>query len=144
MQALRQEVTKEVVVLDWLSVGLDGGVVGLAERATAAREQSSAAAVGQEPVVTDTDEAFWEDVKKEAATELGEREREGARPATAVVLVSEAHALVIDVEQPVVRDRDAVGVAGQIFEHVLGIVERRLGIDHPLGAACLMEIPAAG
>ncbi len=92
--------------------------------------------------MADTDEALGEDVQQEAAGELTEREREGAGPATAVVLVAEAHDLVIDVEQPVVRDRDAVGVAGQILEHAFGALEGWLGIDHPFGAACLMEIAA--
>ncbi len=38
-------------------------VVGLAESATAAREQSCAAAVGEEPIVADTDEALGEHVE---------------------------------------------------------------------------------
>lgn len=38
-----------------------------------------------------------------------------------------------------VRDRDAVGVAGQIGEHALGPVERRLSVDDPLLDASLVE-----
>ena len=91
----------------------------MAESATAAREESCAAAVGEEPIVADTDEALGEDVQQEAAGELTEWERERPRSPTAVVLVAEAHGLVIDVKQPMVRDRDAVGVAGQIFDHEL-------------------------
>ena len=72
VQALRQEVAKEFIVLDGLSVAL-GGVVGLAERVTAAREQSSPAAVGQEPIVPDAHEPSREDVEQEPATELTER-----------------------------------------------------------------------
>ena len=79
-------------------------------------------------------------MQQEAAGELTEREREGPGPATAVVLVAEAHDLVIDVEQPMVRDRDTVGVAGKVLEYAFGAVEGWLGIDHPFGAACLMEI----
>jgi hypothetical protein len=122
-----------------LGRSLDLRVDGLAEGDTAAREQSCAAAIGEEPVVTDANEALREDVKQEAATELGKREREGPRPATAVVLVAEGHGLVIDVEQPMVRDRDAVGVAGEVLEHALGTIARRLGVDDPLGADRLLE-----
>jgi hypothetical protein len=32
----------------------------------------------------------------------------------------------------VVRDRDAVGVAGEVVEHLPGAPEGRLGVDHPL------------
>ena len=115
-------------------------ILRLAESAPAAGEQSCSAAVGEEAIVADTDEALGEDVQEEAASELSEREREGPGPATPVVLVAEAHGLVIDVEQAMVRDRDAVGVAGQIFEYALRALERRLGVDHPFGAGCLMEI----
>ena len=118
---------------------LEVPVLRLAERATAAREQSCAAAVGEKPVVADTDEALGQDVQQEAAGELTEWEREGPRAATAVVLVAEGDGLVIHMEQAMVRDRDAVGVAGEILEHALGALEGRLGVDHPFGAACLME-----
>ena len=46
---------------------------------------------------------------------------------------------VVDVKQPVVGDRDAVCVAGEILQDVLGSVEGRLGVDDPLGAPCLVE-----
>jgi len=65
-------------------------VLGLAESATAA--------VGEEPVVADTDEALRQDVQQEAAGELTEWESEGPRAATAVVLVAEGDGLVIDVK----------------------------------------------
>ncbi len=41
--------------------------------------------------------------------------------------------------EPVVGDGDAVGVAGEILQDVLGAVEGRLGIDDPLGAPCFVE-----
>ena len=141
-QALGQKLKEGLVVLASPGHLLDVRVLGLAESATAAHEKSCAAAVGEEAIVTDTDEALGEDVEQEAATELTEREREGPGPATAVVLVAEAHGVVIHVKQPMVRDRDAVGVAGEIFEHAFGTVERRLGVNHPFGAACVVEITA--
>ena len=139
-EARGQKVEEGLVVLAWLGRSFELRILRLAERATAAGEQSRAAAVGEEPIVADTDEALGEDVEQEAASELSEREREGPRSPSAIVLVAESHGLVIDMEQPMVRDRDAVGVAGEIFEHALGSVERRLGVDHPFGAGCLIPL----
>jgi len=38
-----------------------------------------------------------------------------------------------------VGDRDAVGIAGEILEHLFGRFEWGLGIDDPFGATCLLE-----
>ena len=40
---------------------------------------------------------------------------------------------VVHVEQPLVGDRDAVGVPADVVEHLLGAREGRLCVDHPLG-----------
>jgi len=37
-----------------------------------------------------------------------------------IVLVAKGDGLVIDEQEPMVRDRDAVGIAGEILEHVFG------------------------
>ncbi len=78
-------------------------------------------------------------MEQESATEFGKREGEGTRSATTVVFVAQGHGLVIYSEQAMVRDRDAVGVACQILEHRFRPVERRLGVDDPLGPAGLMQ-----
>ena len=46
--------------------------VDLAKGEAAAGQETDSTGIGQEPVVTDADEAFWEDVEEEAATELAE------------------------------------------------------------------------
>jgi hypothetical protein len=56
-----------------------------------------------------------------------------------IVLVAEGDGLVIDGHEPMVRDGDAVGVAGQILEHVFRGLEWGLGVDDPFGATCLLE-----
>ena len=87
-----QKLEEEVFVGAWRAGrSLHRSVVRLAEGDTAAREQSSPAAVGEEPVVPDANEALRENVKQEPATELGELEREGPGPATTVVIVAEGH-----------------------------------------------------
>ena len=97
-EARGQKLEEAIVFLASPGHLLELRVVGLAERATAAREQSCAAAVGEEPVVADTDEALGQDVQQEEAGELTEREREGPGAATAVVLVAKSHGVVVDVK----------------------------------------------
>ncbi len=53
-----------------------------------------------------------------------------------IVLVSEAYLIGFDVEQAVVRDRNAMGVAADIIQHLFGAGEGTLGIDNPL---CLFQ-----
>ncbi len=53
----------------------------------------------------------------------------------AVIAPMEADPAVVDGHEAVVGDRPAVGVAGEVGEHVGGAVERRLGVDHPLAVA---------
>ena len=53
----------------------------------------------------------------------------------AVILVAEADLAVVDVEQSLVGDGDAMGVAADVVEDLLGTRERRFGIDDPFGSA---------
>jgi hypothetical protein len=100
--------------------------------------------MGEEAVVADADEALGKDVQEEAARKLLEGEREGPGTVSSVVLVAEGDGLVINVQQPRIRDGDAVRVAGQVGEHAIGSIERWLGIDDPLGSACLAKKPLEG
>ena len=57
------------------------------------------------------------------------------RPSLAVVLPEEADGVVGHGDEPAVGDGDAVGVAAEIGEHLLGAAEGRLGVDHPVDPA---------
>ena len=46
---------------------------------------------------------------------------------------------MVDVQEAVVGDSDAVGVAGQIGQNVGGTIEGWLGVDDPVDAASLLE-----
>jgi hypothetical protein len=71
-------------------------------------------------------------VEQEAAQELDRIEGQGLLPATiGVVLDAEGHVAIGDIEQAVVGDGDAVGVAAEVTEDVFGSAERRLGVDDP-------------
>jgi hypothetical protein len=117
-----------------------GGRVELAKGEAATGQEAGPTGMGQEPVVADADEALGEDVEEEAATELAEGKGEGPGSSATVVLVAKGDALVIDGHEPMVGDRDAVGVAGKILEHMFGGLEGGLGVDDdPFGAACFLE-----
>ena len=95
--------------------------------------------------MADAMEALGQDVEQEAADELagGESHRlVSARPVDAVVLVFEGDAALVGLDEAVIRDGDAVGVARQIGEHGLGPAEWLLGVDHPLGLAQRLEMGA--
>ena len=115
------------------------GRVDLAEREAAAGQEAGPTGMGQEPIVTNADEALGEDVEEEAAAKLSEGKGEGPGSLATVVLVAKGDGLVIDGHEPMIRDRDTVGVAGQIPEHMFGRFEGGLGKDDPFGAACLLE-----
>ena len=67
------------------------------------------------------------------------------RPLAAVVLPAEAHlAIVLERHQPAVGDRDPMGVAGKVGQHLLRPGERRLGVDHPLPPALGREAGLEG
>ena len=75
-------------------------------------------------------------MEQEAADEL---DRIEGHDLAAVVVFgvapAEAYLAVNEIEEPAVRDGDAVSVAGQILQHMLGSAEGWLGIDDPLFAA---------
>ena len=69
----------------------------------------------------------------EAAEKLHGRERHRpTRIAMRVVLVGEGHVVAIEGEQPVIADRDAMGVAPEIPEDGGGAPEGWLGVDDPV------------
>ena len=73
--------------------------------------------------MADAVKAAWQDMEQEAADELVRRERHDALPLgtiTAVVLVAEGDAGVVERNQAPVRDGNPVGIAREIGEHGLG------------------------
>jgi hypothetical protein len=95
-------------------------------------------AIGQEAEVAEADKAAGQDVEQEAAKELDGVKGEGFfDTAVAVILPAEADAAVLDFQQAVVGDGDAVGVATEILDDLCRAAEGGLGIDNPaLSAGC--------
>ena len=85
------------------------------------------------------------DVQHQAPQELHGLERQGAQAVAAlVILVAEGHLAVLQGHEPVVGDGDAVGIAGQVLEHMLGVLEGLFGVDDPLLVAQGGEEPLPG
>lgn len=85
--------------------------------------------------VTDAHEAFWKHMEEEAAQELRRRELHGALLAAAcVILPSEGDMLLMEVQQPVVGNGDAMGVTAEIAQHLIGAAHGLFGIHDPASA----------
>lgn len=99
-------------------------------------------ASAEEAVIPNAVEAGRQHVQQKAADEFpgGERHRLlGLRGISPVVLVGEADLVTLDVEQPVIGDCHAVRVAPDVVDDLLWPCKRSLGVDDPLGVACLSE-----
>lgn len=53
---------------------------------------------------------------------------------TPIILPFESDAACLEGDEPAVGDGDAVGVAREIRQHLIGPCERALGVDHPIAA----------
>jgi len=123
-------------------MGEQSGCVGSGgvEMKPAEGKGPAAVAVGEQTEVTNFDEACRQDVEQKAADEL---DRIESHDPDAVVVPgvapAEAHLAVVETEESSVGNSDAMGIAGQVLQHVFGSAEGRLGIDHPLFSAQGME-----
>ena len=105
---------------------------GCVEMHSAKGECPSAIAVGEQAEVADPDEALGQDVEQEAADEFDGIE---GHDLDAVIVFgvapAKAHLAVNEIQKPAVGDGDAVSIAGQVLQHMLGSAEGWLGIDDP-------------
>lgn len=110
--------------------GLDCGLFGDgggAKRGSGASEQRALIAVGEQSVMPDAVEAARQNVQAEATQELDALELQDPAPlAVSVVLVAKAHFVRVECDEPLVRDRGAVGIAPEVLEHLLGAGEGAL------------------
>jgi hypothetical protein len=78
---------------------------GIGDQFSGARDVGLAGGAGEQSVVADAMEPFWQNVEQEASDELAGRERHRAKPlpaVAAVVLVSEGYAALVEADQPAV------------------------------------------
>jgi len=91
-------------------------------------------AIRKESIVTNPMEAVRQNVKEEAAYEFIHLELHDL-PGAAGIRAAEADVVPIQIQQPIVGDRDAVRIARKIGQHALGPSEGPLRIDDPVGSA---------
>jgi hypothetical protein len=111
---------------------------GNIKQASAERELIGAMTVGKEAVVTNAMEAVRQYVEQEAPDELGDLDSHDFALVTAVfpiVLPTEADVGLVEIEQATVGDRNAMSVAREIGQDLLGTGEGLFGIDDPFGCA---------
>jgi hypothetical protein len=102
----------------------------------------------------DAMKAAREHVKEEPADELVDGQCHRLAAGTAfdpVILPGERSAAVVGADQPAVRNRDPMRVAGQVGQNGLRSGKRPLGIDEPPGLAqrsqpilCMMRLKKVG
>src|SRR5437764_11550 len=96
------------------------------------RELGGAPAVGEITVVADAMEAGGQDVEQEAADELvGGKDHHLLLVVVAIIFPAEADPTVGKPHQAAVCNGDAMGIAAEIIENLLGSAERSLDIDDP-------------
>jgi hypothetical protein len=106
-----------------------------AEQAAALVEFLFPIAVPQEAVITNALETAGQDVKQETPDEfIGGQGHRFDLASSPVILPLEADLIAFYIEQAIVGDGHAMGIAADIVENLLRPGERALGIDHPLGS----------
>ena len=110
------------------------------EKPPANRQQLAAAAVGKETAEADPHEAARQGVKQEATQKLlGGHGHEPFLVLMRVILPPECDLAVGEVHDPVIGDRHAMRIAGQIMKDVFGSSEWPFGVDHPVMAKQLPQ-----
>ena len=113
---------------------------GLAEEVTAPRQRASTRAIGEQAEVANAHEAARHHVQQKASQEFVGVERHDLHAVVVgVVLPAESDAAVAVIDEPIIRERDAVGVATEVVEHLLGTGEGPLGIHDPVDGPQLTE-----
>jgi hypothetical protein len=147
-RAFPQRVTGELlvaipVVLVWLGWGRAWVGRSHAEELAAMLQLLFAVSIAQEPVIANTVEATGENVEEESPNELlGRESHDFLLIVVAVVPPLELDLPVFDIHDPMIGNRDPVGVAADIVHHLLGSGERRFGVDDPFHMAHGIEMPA--
>ena len=85
--------------------------------------------------MSDANEALGKDMQEEATEELlcCQRHRLSFLPLR-VILVLEYHLAILKMKQPLIGDRDTVGVSSQVTEDLLGSAKGWFGVDDPVAS----------
>jgi hypothetical protein len=93
----------------------------------------TAPAVGEQSEITNADQAPGQNVNEEAAQKLLVRDgHDFLLTAMCIIFPAKGNPLILKGNQAMVGNGDAMGIAGEIVENVLGTTEGRLSVNHPL------------
>ena len=84
----------------------------------------------EQTVITDFDEAWWEDVLEEAADELWRGDGARLELVGSRFLVIESDVAIFETDQAMIGDGHAKDVRSKVFESGEAAADR-LGVDHP-------------
>jgi hypothetical protein len=112
------------------------------KQSAAACEHAATPAVGEKAEVADADQALGQNVDQESAQELNRGDRHDLLlAAVRIVFPAKRDSIILERNQSMVGDGDAVRIASEIVQNMLGTAEGWLGIDDPVLAKELSEKP---
>ncbi len=106
-----------------------------AEQIAAACQHIATSAISEKSEVADADQPFRENVDQESSQKLicGNR-HDLLLTAPCVVFPAKRDSIILESNEPVVGDGDAMCISRQIVENMFRTSERRFGVDHPVFA----------
>jgi len=103
------------------------------EQALTEGQERGAPAIGQEAERADADKAAGQNVEQEAAQELLRTEcHHSLLIPVGIILPAESNLVMLESHESMVGDGHAMGIAGEIAEHMMGTAEGGLGVDDPV------------
>ena len=111
------------------------------QECAAKRQVLRAGTVAQQPIVPNALQATGKHMEQESADELlGIKRHDLLTVMVPVILPAEGNLPALGINQPVVGNGDAMGIASKVIQHLPGSAERPLGVDHPFGVAQGREV----
>src|SRR5262245_65003663 len=108
---------------------------GSTEQLACACDVGGTMGAGEQAIMADTVEAFGQHVREESPDELVGvqcHRLPAFGSVNAVVLPAKGDGVVVGCNQTTIGDGDAVGIAGQIAQHLLGPSKRFLAVERPI------------
>ena len=128
---------------DGFGLGISGG--GWPRRSRHRVKRASTRAIREQAEVANAHEAARHDVQEKASQEFVGLERHDLHAVVVgVVFPAEPDAAVAVIDEPIIRERDAVRVPPEVVEHLLGAGEGPLRIHDPVDGPQLTEEAGEG
>jgi hypothetical protein len=111
-----------------------------AEKSPAPRQRAAPYAIREQAEVAKAHEAPRDHVQQESSQEFVDLKRHALHAIVVrVVLPTKPDAVLLMIDEPIIRERDAVRVPTDVVEHLLGASEGLFGIDDPVHSSQLTE-----